>query len=271
VHGVALRRPGSAGAVPASFQPRPDSSPRIEAGPTPAARRASAGYRCSDNNSTQPATSGPREPCLPVDAVVFATGITYDAYKAAMTQNRERLEAAEAKVTIDPRDLEWFRSLRPLRVAALVEDWCGDVIANLPVLGALARELGPTLDLRCFDKSQHPELATAYLNRGRFESLPVFAFFDADWREVGVFIERPSAVTERREEDRLAIHAEHPEFGPPDRPASELDDDVRAQLMAEIQSRRAALVGWSNRQVVLAIRDVIARAPQVGDRVPAVR
>ena len=206
-----------------------------------------------------------------MDAALFATGITYEAYKAAMTQNRERLEGAEAKVVIHPRDIEFFRTLRPLHVAALVEDWCGDVIANLPVLGVLAREVAPTLDLRCFDKSQYPDLATAYLNHGRFESLPVFAFFDADWRDVGVFIERPNAVTERREEDRLAIHAEHPEFGPPDGPASELPDDVRAKLLAEVQQRRAAILDWSNRQVVLAIRDVTARAPQVGDRVPHVR
>ena len=206
-----------------------------------------------------------------MDADLFATGMTYDAYKAAMTQNRERLEAAEARVTIHPRDLDFFRTLRPLHVAALVEDWCGDVVANLPVLGVLAREVAPVLDLRCFDKAEHPELATAYLNHGRFESLPVFAFFDADWRDVGVFIERPSSVTERREEDRLAIHADHPEFGSPDAPASELDDEVRARLMAEIQARRAAIVEWSNRQVVLAIRDVITRAPQVGERVPHVR
>ena len=52
-----------------------------------------------------------------------------------------------------------------------------------------------------------PDLATRYLNHGRFESLPVFAFFDADWNEVGVFIERPVAVTERREEDRRAVYA----------------------------------------------------------------
>jgi hypothetical protein len=88
---------------------------------------------------------------------------------------------------------------------------------------------------------------------------------------VGVFIERPNAVTERREEDRLAMHAEHPEFGSPDAPASDLPDDVRANLMAETQARRAAIVDWSNRQVVLAIRDITARAPQVGDRVPHVR
>ena len=148
-----------------------------------------------------------------MDATRFGTGLTYQAFKDSMTQNRERLEAAEAAVVLDPRDLEYFRSLRPLSCAALVEDWCGDVVANLPVVAALAREVAPTLDLRCFIKADVPDLATRYLNKGRFESLPVFAFFDADWDEVGVLIERPVAVTERREEDRRAVYASDPEFG----------------------------------------------------------
>jgi hypothetical protein len=202
-----------------------------------------------------------------VDATRFATGLTYEGFKDAMTQNRERLEAAEASVRIDPRDLEYFRSLRPLRCVALVEDWCGDVIANLPVVAVLAREVGPGLELRCFIKAGAPDLATAYLNRGRFESLPVFAFFDDRWNEVGVLIERPVAVTERREEDRLAVYASDPAFGSPDAPASDLPEDVRGRLLAAIQAKRAALVPWANRQVVVAIRDAIARAPQLGERV----
>ena len=70
-----------------------------------------------------------------VDASRFNGGLTYEGFKASMTQNRERLEAAESAVEIDPRDLEFFRSLRPLSCVALVEDWCGDVVANLPVVG----------------------------------------------------------------------------------------------------------------------------------------
>jgi hypothetical protein len=203
-----------------------------------------------------------------VDATRFGTGLTYEAYKDAMTQNRERLEAVEAAVELDPRDLEYFQSLRPLHCVALVEDWCGDVIANLPVVAVLAREVGPALELRCFVKGEVPDLATAYLNKGRFESLPVFAFFDEDWRDVGAFIERPVAVTERREADRAAVYASDPAFGSPDEPASELPEDVRTRLMAGIQAKRTASTPWANRQVVLAIRDAIARAPQTGERVP---
>ena len=206
-----------------------------------------------------------------MDGTRFGTGVTYEVFKASMTQNRERLEAAEAAVVIDPRDLDYFGSLRPLSCVALVEDWCGDVVANLPVVAVLAREVGAGLDLRCFIKADVPDLATRYLNHGRFESLPVFAFFDEDWNEVGVLIERPVAVTERREDDRAAVYASDPAFGSPDAPASELPDDVRASLMAGIQAKRTASTPWANRQVVIAIRDAIARAPQVGERVAHAR
>ena len=206
-----------------------------------------------------------------MDAARFASGKTYEGFKAAMTQNRERLEAAEQAVEIDPRDLAYFRSLRSLHCLAIAEDWCGDVVANLPVVARLAQDVGPTFDLRCFSRAEAPDLVTAYLNRGRFESLPVLAFFDADWREVGVVIERPVAVTERRDEDRRAIHAEHREFGEPDAPVSDLDGEARARLMAEIQIRRTAEAPWASRELVRSIRDAIARAPEVGERVPAAR
>src|SRR5260221_3367246 len=121
-----------------------------------------------------------------IDGARFATGLTYDRYKAQMTRNRDRVEAKEAKVNIDPADLEAFRSLNgPIHVLALAEDWCGDVIANLPVLGTLVRESG-TLDLRIFLRDQNKDLIQRYLNQGKFESIPVFAFFDDAFSELGV-------------------------------------------------------------------------------------
>src|SRR5438105_6993400 len=169
-----------------------------------------------------------------IDRARFATGLTYDQYKDQMTRNRDRVEANEARVAIDPGDLETFRSLNgPIHVLALAEDWCGDVIANLPVIGKLARESG-TLDLRIFLRDQNKDLMQQYLNQGKYESIPVFAFFDDTFAELGVFIERPASVTERRAEQRKRIHAERPEFGEYGSPPDALPEDVRAQLTAEI-------------------------------------
>jgi hypothetical protein len=196
-----------------------------------------------------------------IDRARFATGLTYDEYKRQMTRNLDRIEANEGRVAIDPDDLEAFRSLNgPIHVLALAEDWCGDVIANLPVLGALVRQSG-TLDLRIFLRDQNKDLMQRYLNQGKFESIPVFAFFDDAFNELGVFTERPASVTERRVEQRKQIHAEHPEFGAYGGSPDALAEDVRARLTAEIMRRRDDDIPWANREVVRALREIVERSP----------
>jgi hypothetical protein len=196
-----------------------------------------------------------------VDRARFQTGLTYDQFKDQMTRNRDRVEANEARVTIDPDDRDAFRSLnRPIHVLALAEDWCGDVVANLPVLAVLARESG-TLDVRVFLRDHNKDLMQQYLNQGKFESIPVFAFFDDAFVELGVFTERPASVTERRAEQRRQIHAEHPEFGEYGSSPDALAEDVRARLTAEITKRREADVAWADREVVRALREIVERSP----------
>ena len=196
-----------------------------------------------------------------IDRARFMSGLTYAGFKDQMTRNRDRVEANEARVEIDAEDLAAFRSLNgPIHVLALAEDWCGDVIANLPVLGTLARECG-TLDLRIFLRDQNKDLMQQYLNQGRFESIPVFAFFDDAFNEIGVFTERPASVTERRAEQRKEIHAEHPEFGAYGSAPDALAEDVRARLTAEITRRREGDLAWANREVVRALREIVERSP----------
>lgn len=198
-----------------------------------------------------------------IDRARLSTGLTYDEYKAQMTRNRDRLEANEARVEIDPDDLAFFRGLNgPIHVLALAEDWCGDVIANLPVLGKLALESG-TLELRIFLRDTNDDLMQRYLNAGKYASIPVFAFFDDRLTELGVFIERPATVTERRAAQRKQIHEAHPEFGPLGGPADALSDEARARLTAEITKRREDDVAWANREVIRALRAIIERSPAI--------
>ena len=68
-----------------------------------------------------------------------------------------------------------------------------------------------------------------WLNQGQFKSIPVFAFFDEDWKEVGVLIERPASVTELRAKKRREIFAKHPEFGSPDGPVDQLSPVLVSQ------------------------------------------
>src|SRR6476646_11970795 len=118
----------------------------------------------------------------------FAEGLTYDAYKAQMTRSRDRFDANEQAVELRSDDIAYFADLDgPLHVLVLAEDWCGDVIANLPVLGRLAAESGK-LDLRVFLRDQNLDIMDQYLNDGKHRSIPVFAFFDTAFRAIGHWI-----------------------------------------------------------------------------------
>lgn len=194
---------------------------------------------------------------MPVTRERFDQGMTYDAYKAQMTRNQERFEANERRVTFDLADLAAFQHLpQPLNVLVLAEDWCGDVIDNLPILGRLAAESGK-LNVRIFLRDQNLDLMDQFLNEGQFRSIPVFAFFDEQFQEVGRFIERPASVTERRRQQRAALAAEHPEFGSPDTPIMELPEDVRARLSQALAAGRDESKAADNREVVQALRAIV--------------
>lgn len=191
----------------------------------------------------------------------FESGLTYEAYKAAMTRNRERLEENERNVVLDPEILAFFRSLpRPINVVVLAEDWCGDVIANLPVLGKLANE-ARTLNVRIFYRDQNPDLIERWLNQGKYQSIPVFAFFDDRMGELAHWIERPATVTELRAQKRRAIYEAHPEFGAPDAPVADLPEDVRARLQDELQKMREETAPFANREVQRELRDLVSLLP----------
>jgi Thioredoxin len=196
---------------------------------------------------------------MTLDRARWDKGITYDAFKGAMTRNQERFAQNESRVTLDPETVRTFRSLpEGVRILVLAEDWCGDVVANLPVLGRLAQEV-PTLDVRVFLRDQNLDLMERWLNQGKYQSIPVFVFLDRDFRELGHWIERPASVTERRAQERRKIFAVHPEFGSPDAPVDQLPEDVRTRLQAELQKMRDDMVPFANAEVQRELRDLVSR------------
>jgi hypothetical protein len=196
---------------------------------------------------------------MTLDLARWGKGLTYDAFKAAMTRNQERFALNESRVVLDPGTVRTFKALpHPVRVLVLAEDWCGDVIANLPVLGRLLKE-APPLDVRIFLRDENLDLMERWLNQGKYQSIPVFVFFDQKFRELGHWIERPASVTERRAQERKRIFAAHPEFGSPDAPVDQLPEDVRARLQAELQKMRDDMVPFANAEVQRELRELVSK------------
>jgi hypothetical protein len=195
----------------------------------------------------------------------FAEGMTYEDFKSQMTRNQERFAANERQFHIDPVDLSVFKSLpEPLSVMVLAEDWCGDVIDNLPILGQIAEESGK-LELRIFLRDQNADLMDQYLNLGQFRSIPVFAFFDDHWTEWGRFIERPKSVTDRRRRLREELFAQHPEFGSADTPISQLPEEVRNQIIEANSAWREEWKADDTKEVVRALVEIVqSPSPSTG-------
>ena len=198
---------------------------------------------------------------MTLDRARWDKGITYDAFKAAMTRNQERFAENEGRATLDPETVRTFTSLpKPLRVLVLAEDWCGDVVANLPILGRLAKEV-PTLDVRIFYRDKNLDLMERWLNQGKFQSIPVFAFFDEDMRELGHWIERPASVTKLRAEKRRAVFAKDPSYGSPDSPVDQLPEDVRNRLQADLQKMRDETTPFANAEVQRELKELVTALP----------
>lgn len=195
---------------------------------------------------------------MSVTAERFAQGLSYTAYKEQMTRNRERLEANEETAEFSADDLAFFSNLAPLNVLVIAEDWCGDVIANLPVLGALAEQSGK-LKLSIFLRDQNLDLMDQYLKDGEFRSIPVFVFFDQDFNEIGHWIERPARMYELQAEMRRELFATDPLLAAvdPTTPMGQLPEDARARVMQASAAFREQHRAFSDSEVVREIRVIL--------------
>jgi len=187
----------------------------------------------------------------------FEQGLTYEAYKAQMTRNQDRFLANEETVELNAEDVAFFAGLS-LNVLVIAEDWCGDVINNLPVLGRLAAESG-TLNLRVFLRDENLDLIDQYLKDGQFRSIPVFVFFDQHFNQLGYWIERPAAVRAATERFRADLFKNDPVLSgfSPDTSVAQLPEDARLRLTQAMNTFREEQRVFSDHEVVRELRTIV--------------
>ena len=83
----------------------------------------------------------------------FAQGMTYDQYMDTVKVNKARIEEYYANIEVGSEQANALRELTsaaggPARMMIIGEDWCGDVVRELPVLARVAEAAG--LELRIF-------------------------------------------------------------------------------------------------------------------------
>ena len=133
---------------------------------------------------------------IPLDAKRFATGMTWKDYLAQMGDTRARTDENYQKAAVTEDERTFFSGISQAKYALmLAENWCGDVHRNSPMLARIAEAM-PNCELRVFLRDQNADLRDTFLNNG-YQSIPVLVFFDKDWNEIGRWIERASAATQK--------------------------------------------------------------------------
>ena len=192
----------------------------------------------------------------------FNEGLTYEQYLDQITQNKDRFIENGEKAELKPEDVETFKNLpEPINVLVIGEDWCGDVVAGLPVLAKLADQVD-TLNVRIFLRDQNEDLMNQYLKEGQFKSIPVVVFFDQQMRELGHFIERPAAQTAESAAARNAFFAAHPEFNAPENADfGQLTPEARQAWGAESTKLRAERGSAWNQMLVDEFKKLASSVP----------
>ena len=135
---------------------------------------------------------------VPLDAARFAKGLSWKDYMAQMGDTQARTEDNYGKTKLTDEERKFFSgsALGKVKYAVmLAENWCGDVHRNSPLLAHICEAM-PSCELRVFFRDQNLDITDLYLNNG-YRSIPVIVFFDANWNEIGHWIERSGAATQK--------------------------------------------------------------------------
>jgi thiol-disulfide isomerase/thioredoxin len=129
---------------------------------------------------------------LVVDAARYEAAPRFPAYLESVVKNPELWRGVYRTAAVSTESIERLRSVPgEWRLLALSEDWCGDCVSTLPVIGRLAEQAG--LDLRVLGRDTNLDLMDAHLSSGT-RSIPVVMVLDADFLVRSWWGPRPAAV-----------------------------------------------------------------------------
>jgi hypothetical protein len=164
-------------------------------------------------------------------AQAFAQSVTFDEFVAASTNFTTTFRENYAAADLDDSDRAVLnRIAEPIDVLAIVEDWCPDVAANLPVLARIADETGKVRLHVLVRGDATRDVADAYPYEGR-SHIPTYVFSLGTDTELGVIVERTPLIRARVDEYLVSFFGAHPELDRATFPAG-LTAELKAELVA---------------------------------------
>jgi maltose-binding protein MalE len=126
----------------------------------------------------------------------FHEAITYEQFVSSAKVNVDRLHENFERYQLNEQELAYFEGRSELvDVLVLAHDWCGDVVANLPLFGKI-EQVTDKIKLHIVPRDpDNQDIAAAYLHADGRNHIPTYVFFNQAGEELGYFSERPDAIT----------------------------------------------------------------------------
>ncbi|OPH59637.1 hypothetical protein BC351_19335 [Paenibacillus ferrarius] len=169
----------------------------------------------------------------------FGEALTYEQFIATAQVNVDRLQDNYDHYALSEQELAYFAGLaEPVHVLVLAHDWCGDVVANLPLFAKIEQVTGKLKLHILLRDPDNQDIAAAYLQEDGKNHIPTYVFFDEAGEELGVFIERPDVITARIRDWKDEFWEQHPQWQGRDLSLAELDEDVRQAFLNYLKEQR---------------------------------
>jgi hypothetical protein len=157
----------------------------------------------------------------------FDRGLPYREYAATATlSQRPGWDAAYERTRLDPPQRALISGfVRPMPVLVLSGTWCGDCVAQCPMLARIA-EGSPQIDLRFLDRDEHRDLSERATICGG-QRVPTAIFMNPDLEFVSLLGDRTLARYRAIAAAKLGAFCPLPGAEvPPDEAAATLQDWV---------------------------------------------
>ena len=142
-----------------------------------------------------------------INAQRYAQGFTYENYLNSIGENRARFTPHITAFQLASVDIQFFKSIvhqvGAVKIVAIGEDWCPDVHRGLPIIAKIAEASG--MELRFFPRDKNLDIMNLFLKDGKYQSIPVFAFFDGKFNHLCHWIERPASASRFQEQIRADL------------------------------------------------------------------
>ena len=189
----------------------------------------------------------------------FRSAQTWPQFVESMTVNRSAIEANFAAYELTTSDKSFLKGLPGVsEVLVLAHDWCGDVVANLPLFAKIETETGK-LRLHIVPKDpDNVDIGKLYPHADGEVHIPIYVFFDAQGREKGHLIERTPALNSKVGQWFAEFWESHPEADGKGKEFSALAPEVKQALIDHLNSERRKVRDLEKSSILQALGKILA-------------